>query len=424
MDDVLVRVDRVSKKFCRDLKRSLWYGVQDLGWELLGRQGQAERLRKDEFWAVKDVSFEVRRGETLGLIGHNGAGKTTMLRMLNGLIRPDMGQIMVRGRMQALIALGAGFNPVLTGRENIYVNAAVLGIPKAEIDRRFDEIVAFSGIGPFIDMPVQSYSSGMTVRLGFSVAAHLEPDVLLVDEVLAVGDLAFKTKCQLRIQELREAGVAIILVSHNLHTISHVCSRTITFEQGRIIYEGDTEKAIDVYRESLIRRNQGMKDVLRPGTGEIQVQGMELLDRRGRPVERVRMGDFVRVRVHYIAHQPVVDPVFNVTLHILNSYQVTGIRTDVDGLRLGVLQGPGYIDIDIPELNLLPNVYTLDAVIFHQDGVTFYDRVNRIAHLKVMGGHKINGSVFLPHRWRLAPSQTDGAAATPVEPLPLYERTR
>ena len=166
MSDTLVTVEHVSKKFCRTLKRSLWYGVRDVGSELIGQNNGHKNLRKEEFWAVRDVSLQLRRGETLGLIGHNGAGKTTLLRMLNGLIKPDEGRIKVRGRMQALIALGAGFNPVLTGRENIYVNASVLGISKAEIDRRFDQIVDFSGIEEFIDMPVQSYSSGMTVRLG------------------------------------------------------------------------------------------------------------------------------------------------------------------------------------------------------------------------------------------------------------------
>ncbi|HBY08814.1 MAG TPA: ABC transporter ATP-binding protein, partial [Chloroflexi bacterium] len=225
MSDSLVIVENVSKKFCRSLRQSLWYGVKDLGSEMIGRQKNNETLRDNEFWAVRGVSLSVKRGETLGLIGHNGAGKTTLLRMLNGLIKPDQGRIEIKGRMQALIALGAGFNPVLSGRENIYINASVLGFSKSQIDGLYDQIVDFSGLEEFIDMPVQSYSSGMAVRLGFSVAAHLEPDILLVDEVLAVGDLAFKTKCQTRIQDLRDCGVAIILVSHNLHTISHVCNR-------------------------------------------------------------------------------------------------------------------------------------------------------------------------------------------------------
>src|SRR5690606_35598614 len=220
--------------------------------------------------------FEVRSGETLGLIGHNGAGKTTLLRMLSGLIRPDGGRIEIRGQMQALIALGAGFNPLLTGRENVYVNASILGISRQDTNRLFDRIVQFAGVEDSIDMPVQSYSSGMVVRLGFSIAAHLEPDILLVDEVLSVGDLAFRTKCQVRIQEMKKNGVAIVLVSHNLHTVSHVCTRAIAMDKGAIIHDGDTEVAIDAYRDSLIQRDRTVADSLRAGTGEIRITAVEV----------------------------------------------------------------------------------------------------------------------------------------------------
>jgi ABC-type polysaccharide/polyol phosphate transport system ATPase subunit len=379
--------------------------MQDMGLELIGRNKNHATLRTDEFWAVQDVSFSLKRGETLGLIGHNGAGKTTILRMLNGLIKPDMGYIEARGRMQALIALGAGFNPILTGRENIYVNASVLGFSKTEIDRRFDEIVDFSGIEEFIDMPVRSYSSGMTVRLGFSVAAHLEPDILLVDEVLAVGDLAFRTKCQVRIQEMKNTGVAIILVSHNLHTISHICTRAITMDRGKIIYSGDTEQAIDVYRASLMEKHQGMEDSLRAGTGEIRIVDVKILGSQDMEKQEFEIGDPVKVRIFYDALEPVHNPVFNLVLHVLNSHQVTGIRTDYDDLQLGTLKGPGFLDVIIPNLNLLPNIYTLDAVIFHPDGYTFYDRVNKISHLKVLGGLEINGTAYLPHTWAQGQSE-------------------
>ena len=189
-DEVLVKVEGVSKKFCRDLKRSLWYGMKDISSELFGIH-QNGQLRKNEFWAVNDVNFELKRGECLGLIGHNGAGKSTLLKMLNGLIKPDKGTITMQGRIGALIELGAGFNPILTGRENIYNNGAVLGFSKKEIDEKFDAIVDFAEIDEFIDTPVQNYSSGMKVRLGFAVAAQMEPDVLIIDEVLAVGDIGF-----------------------------------------------------------------------------------------------------------------------------------------------------------------------------------------------------------------------------------------
>jgi len=198
MSETLIRVENVSKKFCRSLKKSLWYGMRDLSKEVLGRRhGGDGELRPDEFWSVNDVSFELKRGECLGLIGPNGAGKSTLLKMLNGLIKPDQGRIEMRGRVGALIELGAGFNPILSGRENIYVNGSVLGLAKEEIDQKLDEIIEFSELDEFIDSPVQNYSSGMKVRLGFAVAAHMKPDILLIDEVLAVGDIGFRTKCTL-----------------------------------------------------------------------------------------------------------------------------------------------------------------------------------------------------------------------------------
>ena len=399
MTKPILVVDNLSKKFCRDLRRSLWYGVKDVAVELSGTSKNRNRLRKDEFWAVKEVSFEIAPGEAVGLIGHNGAGKTSLLRMINGLIKPDLGLIQVQGRLQALIALGAGFNPVLTGRENVYVNASVLGLSTEEISKRFDEIVDFSGIEEFIDMPVQSYSSGMTVRLGFAIAANLEPDILLVDEVLAVGDLAFKTKCQLRIQQMRQNGVAIVFVSHNLHAISHVCNRAITMEKGRVIFDGGTEEAIDVYRSSLIKRNVDLENHLRAGTGEIRVSHLELLNFDQVPQNDYETGEPIILRVHYKAASPVYNPVFNLTINVLNDHQVTGIRTDLDGFNTGSLFGEGYIDLIIPNLYLLPNIYTIDAVIFHEDGFTFYDRLNNLSQLRVKGGLLVNGTTYVPHHW-------------------------
>src|SRR6202012_1950313 len=201
----------------------------------------AGALRAGEFWAVRDVSFALRRGECLGLIGHNGAGKTTLLKMLNGLIKPDSGKITLRGRVGALIALGAGFNPILTGRENIYVNAAVLGLTKKEIDLKIEKIIDFSEIREFIDSPVQSYSSGMQVRLGFAVATALEPDVLLLDEVLAVGDVSFQAKCFNTLARFRSQGTAFILVSHNMHQISRYCDQVLYLKRGQILSAGDAQ---------------------------------------------------------------------------------------------------------------------------------------------------------------------------------------
>lgn len=248
MSDTLIKVEGVSKKFCRSLKKSLWYGMQDLGSELLGRRhGGNGELRPDEFWAVKDVSFELKRGECLGLIGHNGAGKTSLLRMLSGLIKPDLGRVEMHGRVGALIALGAGFNPILTGRENIYVNASVLGLRKRETDAKIDEIIDFAEIGEFIDSPVQNYSSGMAVRLGFAISTALKPDILLLDEILAVGDAAFRFKCHRRINEVLKHA-AVIFVSHDMAHVSRICDHALVLDRGKARFHGGTAEGVEIYR--------------------------------------------------------------------------------------------------------------------------------------------------------------------------------
>jgi len=321
-DEVLVRVEGVSKKFCRSLKKSLWYGVQDIAAELNPFGRKAERLndenlnfdpvsdqesrfkdestlRDGEFWAVKDVSFELRRGECLGLIGHNGAGKTTLLKMLNGLIKPDRGTITMRGRVGALIALGAGFNPILTGRENIYVNGSVLGLSKKEIDEKMDEIIDFAEIGKFIDTPVQNYSSGMSVRLGFAIASCLTPEILLVDEVLAVGDYRFKWKCLERIKNLKASGVTIVLVSHNASDLMRTCERGLLMKKGRLVYLGPLAEALHEYEK--------IQPVLEDGGSQgALIDGPKISEARVHPSDtdgvdvllKVRSsGEFPRVRI-------------------------------------------------------------------------------------------------------------------------------
>tara|TARA_R110002049_G_scaffold3795_5_gene27667 strand:- start:144771 stop:145973 length:1203 start_codon:yes stop_codon:yes gene_type:complete len=245
-NEVLVKVEGLSKKFCKDLKTSLWYGVKDLVTNIRGNKNE-RLLRNKEFWAVKNINFELRRGECLGLIGHNGAGKSTLLKILNGLINPDAGKVTIKGRVGALIELGAGFNPIMSGRENIYNNGAVLGFTKKEIDSKVEEIIDFSEIREFIDMPVQNYSSGMKVRLGFAVAAQMEPDVLIIDEVLAVGDLGFVLKCFKTIDTILP-NTAMVFVSHSMPMVSRICSQVILMEHGKTQFQGkDVGKAIDLY---------------------------------------------------------------------------------------------------------------------------------------------------------------------------------
>lgn len=249
MGEILIKVENVSKKFSKDLKKSLYYGVLDVFAGIFG-SSKKRALRGDEFWAVRNVSFELRRGECLGLIGHNGAGKSTLLKMLNGLISPDEGRIEMHGRVAALIELGAGFNPILTGRENIYNNGSVLGLTKKEIDEVVEEIIDFSELREFIDAPVQNYSSGMKVRLGFAVATCIKPDVLILDEVLAVGDAGFKIKSFNKISEIIK-NCAVIFVSHSMPTMMRICSKMVFLSRGEVNYIGDNiSQAIELYYQA------------------------------------------------------------------------------------------------------------------------------------------------------------------------------
>lgn len=245
-NEAAIKVEHISKKYCKSLRSSMFYGIRDIGRNMLGLSSHPEKLRRNEFWAIDDVSFEVKSGETLGIIGPNGAGKTTLLKLLNGIFWPDKGKITVKGRVGALIQIGAGFHPRLNGRENIYINGAILGMNKREIDKKFDSIVEFADIGDFLDTPVKFYSSGMFVRLGFAVAAHCEPDILLVDEVLAVGDVGFRAKCYNRIAELME-NCSVVIVSHDMSSIARISSRCMVINGGRSIFEGTAEKAVQRY---------------------------------------------------------------------------------------------------------------------------------------------------------------------------------
>lgn len=365
--EVLIKAENVSKKFCRRLRQSLWYGMKDLTSELLGRSKTHNELRKDEFWALNDVTFELKRGECLGLIGQNGAGKSTLLRLLNGLIKLDKGRITVRGRVGALIELGAGFNPILTGRENIYINAAVLGISKQEVHRSLDSIIEFAEIGDFIDMPVQHYSSGMRVRLGFAVAAQLNPDVLIVDEVLAVGDVGFRIKCLNRISTLMQNSAAIF-VSHSMELISWVCSAVIVLNKGQVEYHGnDVGSGIDHYYTKFGSRDQTVW-----GTGKVLVSNVRLSTgfTRGNGKQRLLLHygddlsvqmdlslDFsvkkpsVRIVIRDQALRPVADCYSQFCGFEIAPKRATRIRLKIKKLRLNA----GIYSITIAVVDLLNN---------------------------------------------------------------------
>ncbi|MBX2974070.1 MAG: ABC transporter ATP-binding protein [Flavobacteriales bacterium] len=336
----LIRVEGLSKKFCTDLRTSLKYGVQDLASEVFGRD-RNDTLRPKEFWALQDVGFELRRGECLGLLGRNGAGKTTLLKMLNGLMKPDKGRIELRGRIGALIALGAGFNPVLTGRENIFVNAAVLGIPRSVVRQRLDEVVAFAELEQFIDMPVQNYSSGMNVRLGFSVAAVLmEPDILFLDEVLAVGDIGFAMKCLNRVREIM-ARSAVIFVSHSMPMVSTFCTRALVMQKGRLLMDTtNLGEAMDGYMSAF------SVDRRVTGTGGAEVLDLKLL------VDGVPLED----------PEPVVEQgkegVVELTLRV-DDGERAGVAVYVDDIAMSQVLAVGVRDHDKQPIMLGGGVHRL-----------------------------------------------------------------
>ncbi|WP_152053993.1 ABC transporter ATP-binding protein [Tautonia marina] len=302
--DVILRAEGVSKKFCRSLKHAMWYGCGDIVRDTIGVRSRCDQLRNNEFWAVDDVSFELHRGECLGLVGPNGAGKSTLFKMLNGILRPDRGTIRYRGRMGALIEVGAGFHPQLTGRENIYVNGAILGMSRREIDRKLDAIIAFADIGDFLETPIRFYSSGMMVRLGMAVAVHTEPEILLIDEVFAVGDMNFQAKCYNKIGQLRRNGTTFILVSHNIHHIGAFSNRVMVLDHGRILTCGPTTEAIASYIDLMNGRLQDQQaqmqsEELPVGTGRIEFCGASVCDEDGRAIEQISATEPVQLRLDY-----------------------------------------------------------------------------------------------------------------------------
>ena len=245
--ETVIKVENLSKKFCRNLKRSMFYGTLDVLSDMAKISTKKDKLRKSEFWVLDNINFEVKKGETFGLVGANGSGKTTLLRMISGIFPPDKGKISVKGRIGALIAVGAGFHPHMTGRENIFLNGSVLGMSQEEIKDKFDSIVNFAEIGDFLDAPVSTYSSGMYVRLGFAIAIHSDPDIVLVDEILAVGDSKFQRKCLDKIKEMRKNGVTFFLVSHNMQNIEAMCDRALLLDHGKQIMLSSPQDIVPVY---------------------------------------------------------------------------------------------------------------------------------------------------------------------------------
>lgn len=421
-----IEFEHVSKQFT--LHREKRNSFQERMVNLLRPRGETEK-----FWALRDVSFTLPAGETLGLVGHNGSGKSTTLKLITRILEPTSGSVRVRGRVSALLELGSGFHPDLTGRDNIYLNGSLLGFGRADMQRRVDDIIDFAELGQFIDTPVKHFSSGMYMRLGFAIATAVDPDIIITDEVLAVGDEAFQRKCMERMYKFRQEGRTILFVSHSLDSVRNLCTSAIWLDHGELKAAGDPVSTIDAYLrqtnaqefERLQRERQAERERLasegedvaalepetmpeaqpetlnRWGSREIEITRVALLDAQGREPSAFQTGDSLTVRVYYAAHQPIDDPVFGLALHHMNGFQINGPNTRFGGLSLGSVRGRGYVDYTIDELPLLSGSYVLTAAIYDTTMTHPFDHHERMYSFVVQTSAIAErwGSVHIPARW-------------------------
>jgi len=392
--EVLIRLSGVAKKFTTTLKKSMQYGALDLARTAVGLPAPRGRLRPGEFWAVRDVSFAVRRGECIGLIGPNGAGKSTLLKMLNGIILPDAGAIEIVGRVGALIEIGAGFHPLLTGRENIYINGAIMGLSRREIDRSLDSIIEFAELGTFIDTPVSYYSSGMYVRLGFAIAAHLKPDVLLIDEVLAVGDVGFRAKCYNYIAGFMQS-CAVILVSHSMPHIDRYCQKSVLMLNGRAEAYDQTRTVIEKYYGAF----QGERTTIVESGGN-RLLRFELLDQHGSPVTAVNHGGLLRIRLQVMLEERISAPI--VQLSFLNrELQVIAVSKSAPNAIRSLPGRATGLQVDIQPLILNTGAYKISLLVFDGSGQEHLLWHNAAWDLQVAGAMLNYGSaaVYFDATW-------------------------
>jgi ABC-type polysaccharide/polyol phosphate transport system ATPase subunit len=412
-----VEFNRVSRSFKLHLEKRNSFLERTVN--LFKPRGTAEL-----FWALRDVSFEVPRGTTLGLVGHNGSGKSTTLKLVSRILEPTSGNVAVRGRVSALLELGSGFHPDLSGRDNVYLNGSLLGFNRGDMNQRIDEIIDFAELGEFIDMPVKHYSSGMYMRLGFAIATAVEPDILITDEVLAVGDETFQRKCMHRIHDFRADGGTILFVSHSLDAVRSLCSQAVWLDHGKVEAAGDTQSTLDAYlrwtnerdreriereREQAIARGEieaqrGPVETEdnRWGTRDVEITRVEFLDRNGRPRDVHLTGDKLTIRMYYRANRPVEDPVFGVAIYHRNGFQLNGPNSRFGGCMIRKVTGTGYVDYVVDELPLLPGEYPITAAVYDDAMLQAYDHRDRHFLLTVHAGslQERFGSVLIKSQWQ------------------------
>ena len=416
-----IRFEQVSKKYILNKQRPRSFQ------EIFVNLFRLRRQQGESLWVLKDVSFDIQAGESVALMGPNGAGKSTVLKLISQIVMPTAGQIEVEGRVSSLLELGAGFHPDLTGRENVYLNGALVGLSRAEIDRKYADIVEFSGMQAYMDLPVKHYSSGMYLRLAFSMAIHVEPDILLVDEAIAVGDDVFQKQCLKRIAELQARGVTFVLISHNMDMVRRYCQRGIWLQDGQIQADGDVERVSEAYLTALYterhrkatkqtRALSAVNGVNRWGTGEIEIERVELLNGIGQPCTVFHTGEPFVIRMHYSAHRAVEEPVFGVALYRADGTHINGPNTKLAEYPLPVVQGRGYVDYAVEALNLLPGAYEASVAVYDSEAVQAYDHQHRLHRFQVLGGRvaETRGVVYFPSRWAHCPAERVEEAAQPM----------
>lgn len=399
----VLEFNNVWKKFKKGEKVN---SLRDAIPRLFTREDKNISLKKQEFWAVKDVSFYIQKGDVVGIMGPNGAGKSTILKLLSRIIVPNKGSMKVNGRLSALIEVTAGFHPELTGRENVYLNATILGMHKKEIDDKFDEIVEFSGVKEFIDTPVKRYSSGMYSRLGFSVAAHMRPDILLVDEVLSVGDIAFQAKCAQKIQELLTSGTTIVLVSHQLDMIQSLCKRVILLQNGEVLKDGPTEQVIPHYQNIIYKKREGeLRNKMKVMDDRVKLDTRSLVDIKEVELkENFGYGEPINIVLRYIAREKIENPIFSIDVVRADGVHCYSSRTDRLGIKIDVIAGNGEVAVDLGKNMLAPGIYMVKFSVWDKEMIHPYViRNQEVIRVETEEHNSLSDVVFLPEiKWKFS----------------------
>jgi len=386
------------------------YGAVDIARSSMGLSLPSDRLREGEFWAVDDVSFELKKGEILGIIGPNGAGKTTILKMLNGIFMPNKGEIRIKGRVGGLIEIGAGFHPMLTGRENIYINGTILGMSKREIDKKFDSIVNFADIGAFLDSPIKYYSSGMYVRLGFAIAIHCEPDILLVDEILAVGDYMFQDKCISKLNQFCNEGKSIIIVSHDRHRIEKLCTKAVLLYKGKGISRGKPREVLDVYYhkikekeilEQIFKQPKSLLPAKKKGEG-VRILEVKVYDSERREKKVFDSGEKVVVKIVIESSIKIENALLYCRIYREDGLEIHGTNPDRFDLKVDLEEDSRVVwELTYHSLNILDGAYYLNVGL--QKGwfsPICYDKKDSIFKFVVASSLSHGGGIpLIPHQW-------------------------